>query len=141
MIAQNQEILKIGLVVSHNGNADVANIIAALKDDQMKLYQTTRDNIDLIAGYISEVARNQEILKTGLVVSHNETAKVANNVAELGKVQTEFSKTMQANNEQLTEKVSDVQSSAKTISAEIPAAIEQLRKEIASDATAYSIDE
>ena len=104
-VAESQEIIKTGLVVSHNETAKVANNVTQLSAEQIALQESYQESIHQIADYINEVSRNQEILKAGLVVSHNETAKVANNISALDNTHKELTGVIQDGNLKLIEKV------------------------------------
>ncbi|MBN1972280.1 MAG: hypothetical protein JW787_01475 [Sedimentisphaerales bacterium] len=108
-VAGNQEVLKTGLVVSHNETAKVANNVAVLSREQLKLNESSQNDILKLANILSEIVQNQSILKTGLVVSHNETAKVGNSITSLGEMQKELSGIIQNNNNLLSQKVAEIE--------------------------------
>ncbi len=119
VLEQGQNTLLAGIEDSKNHTLQVSSEVAALGDRQVKLHETSQNSIQQVNNNLSQVAKNQESLKAGLVVSHNETAKIANDVTALDRKQSELYNTVQANNSRLTEKVNVLEQGQNTLLAGI----------------------
>ena len=108
-LEQGQNTLMAGINDSKNQTLKVSSEVASLGEKQAELHETTQSSIRKIAGNLSRVENNQDALKVGLAVSHNDTAKIANDVTILGQKQAELFDTVQANNSRLTEEIDALQ--------------------------------
>ena len=105
-IHQNQNELTAKIQQVRNETKVVADNVSTLSDEQLKLHQTSQNNVSRLANQLSLVSDNQDALSAGLAASRSENAKIGDNVTTLDRKQTELYNAVQANNSKLTERVS-----------------------------------
>ena len=109
LLEHGQNGLLASIEDSKKQTLKVSSEVAALGSEQTKLHESSHNSINQIAGQLSQVSANQEILKTGLVVSHNETAKVGNNVSLLNQTQKELNGILENNNDKIIKRVTVIE--------------------------------
>jgi chromosome segregation ATPase len=109
LLAENQHELEIRVENVQNGTQDVAADMAAVADEQGKIYEMMQSNNQQLSNEITVIGQNQHELHALIGTVQNDTQTLTSTVASVTDEQIRLHQTVQENSRQMADMVAAIE--------------------------------
>ncbi len=108
-LEQNQHELEVRVENVQNGTRDVAADMAAVADEQVKIYEMMQSNKQHLSSEIAVIGQNQHELQSLIGTVQNDTQTLTSTVASVTDEQIRLHQTVQENSRQMADMVAAIE--------------------------------